>query len=387
MASSQALTRIVVTCGQRLSSYVEREVRELSYEPVRVFSTGLELRGTLNDCVRLNLHLRCASQVLLSWLDFRVRDPEDVYDAVFSLPWEDIVDTKGYFSVTSRVDHPSVNNPLFMNVKVKDAIADRLRQKTGARPDSGPALDRLVVHLFWKDDRAEIFLDTSGETLAKHGYRKLPGQAPMMESLAAATLYATRWDRKSPFVNPMCGSGTIAIEAALWATGRKPGLFRDNYSFMHLKGYDLGFYREEKAKLASLTSDRAPKIVATDLRPEAVDVARANAKAAGVEEFIEFAVGDFEKTPLPEGPGVVYFNPEYGERLGEQKELEATYARLGDFLKKRCQGYWAYVFTGNLDLAKKIGLKPTRRYEFYTAKIDCRLFEYELYAGTRRVFA
>lgn len=378
-------SRIVITCANRLSSSLEKEVKELGFSPERVFATGVELQGTLNDCIRLNLNLRCASQVLFSLLDFEAHDPEDVYEALVGLPWESVIPQNGYLSVTSKVDHPSVNNPLFMNVKVKDAIADRIRQESGERPDSGPELSRVVIHLFWKDDWAEIFIDTSGETLAKHGYRKLPGKAPMMESLAAATLMATKWDSHSPFVNPMCGSGTIAIEAALLATHRKPGLYRDNYSFMHLKDFDPKIFEQEK-KILKDSIQEIPdlKIIASDISREAIEVSQTNAKAAGVEKYIQFSVGDFETTPVPESPGIVYFNPEYGERLGDERALEETYSRMGDFLKKKCKGYWGYIFTGNLELAKKIGLKPTRRYEFYTAKIDCRLLEYELYAGSKR---
>lgn len=207
----------------------------------------------------------------------------------------------------------------------------------------------------------------------------------MLEALASATIYATVWDRKSPFVNPMCGSGTLAIEAAMIATHRSPGLFRTNYAFMHLKGYDEEVYRDEDAKLeAQIVEVPGLRIIATDISTRAVENARRNAVAAGVAHLIEFGVCDFAKTQIPQAvPGVFYVNPEYGERLGELAELEETYARIGDFMKQHCGGYHGYVFTGNLDLAKKIGLKAKRRIEFYTAKIDCRLLEYELYAGSR----
>src|SRR5690606_8879030 len=152
----------------------------------------------------------------------------------------------------------TITNNLFVNVRVKDAIADRFRNKTGTRPDSGPELNATVVHLYWKNELAEIFIDSSGETLSKHGYRKIPGKAPMLESLAAATLMATRWDQRSPFINPMCGSGTLAIEAALLATNRKPGLYRSNYSFMHVLGYEDDFYRTTFEQLEKQVSEPAP---------------------------------------------------------------------------------------------------------------------------------
>jgi putative N6-adenine-specific DNA methylase len=243
-----------------------------------------------------------------------------------------------------------------------------------------------VVHLFWREEEAEIFLDTSGETLAKHGYRKIPGKAPMLEALAASTVMATKWDRTSPLINPMCGSSTIAIEAALLATDRRPGLYRDNYSFMHIIGFERSMYEAERKKLEEKIKQPIElKIIATDISEDAINISKINAGAAGVEDLIDFAVCDFEETDIPvEAGGIIFFNPEYGERLGEEKELQETYARIGDFLKKKCKGYTGYIFTGNLELAKKIGLKAKRRIEFYTSKIDCRLLEYELYAGTRR---
>jgi putative N6-adenine-specific DNA methylase len=378
-------SRIVVTCNKRLAPYLEREIRELGFDPVRTFQTGVELKGTMQDCIRLNLNLRCASQVLYSLKEFRVNDPDQLYRTLNEMSWEEILESDGYFSVTSNVTHPSIKSELFANVKVKDAIVDHLRTKVGRRPDSGPELDQAVIHLYWREEEAEIFIDTSGETLAKHGYRKIPGKAPMLEALAAATVMATKWDKSSPFINPMCGSSTLAIEAALLATNRRPGLFRENYAFMHVIGFEDSFYKKELRLIREQVKEvPGLQIIATDIRQDAIDISKVNAEIAGVDKLIHFDVGDFELTPVPEQPGVVFFNPEYGERLGELSELEKTYARLGDFMKKRCQGYVGYIFTGNLDLAKKIGLKASRRIEFYNAKLDCRLLEYELYSGTRR---
>lgn len=378
-------SRIIITCNKWLSPYLQTEVKELGFTLTRTFQTGVELEGTGNDCIKLNLNLRCASQVLYSIKAFQANSPDEVYNNLFVIPWEDLIATDGYFSVTSNVSNPTINNSLFANVKVKDAIVDRMRNETNARPNSGPSLDQTVVHLFWREDSADIFLDTSGETLAKHGYRKIPGKAPMLEALAASTIMATKWDRTSPFINPMCGSSTLAIEAALIATNRRPGLYRTNYSFMHIKGFERSVYEQERAKLDEQITSTEIKIIATDISEDAINISKINAGAAGVEKLIEFAVCDFEETPIAEdGGGVVFFNPEYGERLGEESALQETYKRIGDFLKKKCKGYTGYIFTGNLDLAKKIGLKASRRIEFYTSKIDCRLLEYELYAGTRR---
>ncbi len=379
--------RIIVTCSNRLSPFLQQEVVELGFTPVRTFKTGVELTGTLADCIKLNLNLRCASQVLFSIKEFTANNAEDLYKTLLNFEWEAIIAPDGYFSISSNVDNETINNSLYANVKVKDAIVDRFRNRTGERPNSGPELDKTVIHLYWKEAIAEIFIDTSGETLSKHGYRKIPGKAPMLEALAAATLLATKWDRKSPFINPMCGSATVAIEAALLATNRRPGLYRTNYAFMHVLGFSEEMYQQQRQRLDEVIK-AVPGliIIATDISEDAINISKINAGAAGVANLIEFATGDFENTRIPEEqPGILYFNPEYGDRLGVAADLEITYGRIGDFMKKKCKGYTGYIFTGNLELAKKIGLKPSRRIEFYTSKIDCRLFEYELYAGTKRV--
>ena len=385
MPSFNQQSHIVITCSKRLTPFLKQEIIDLGFKVQETFTTGVQINGTLNDCIHLNLNVRCASQVLFSLKSFYCNNPDHLYETISEIQWESYIRKDGYFSITSFVDNKSINNSLFANVKVKDAIADRFRKKYNSRPDSGPELNKAVINLYWKEDKAEIFLDTSGETLSKHGYRKIPGKAPMMESLAATTILATKWDRTSPFINPMCGSATLSIEAAMIATNRRPGLYRDNYAFKHIVGFDENFFKEEKKKLfEQIKLIAGLKIIATDISEDAINISKINAGAAGVADLIEFMICDFAETPVPQnGRGIIFFNPEYGERLGDEIELEKTYSRIGDFMKQKCQGYHGYVFTGNLNLAKKVGLKPRRRIEFYTGKIDCRLLEYELYQGTK----
>ncbi|WP_461788618.1 THUMP domain-containing class I SAM-dependent RNA methyltransferase [Pedobacter sp.] len=379
-------SKVIITCNKRLSSYLANEVEELGYDIVRVFPTGVELNITLNECIKLNLNLRCASQILYSLKSFSANNPDELYEALRAMAWEDLIDFSGYFSVTSNVDNDFITTPLFANLKVKDAIVDRIKEKKGMRPNSGSDANKTVVHLYWKGADANIFLDTSGETLSKHSYRKIPGKAPMLEALAASVIMATKWDKKSPFINPMCGSGTLAIEAALIATNRRPGLFRMNYGFMHIIGYEEEvFFAERRILKDQVIKEVDLKIVATDLSEDAVEISQKNAKTAGVDQLIQFSVCDFADTPVPENTnGVVVFNPEYGERLGTHHKLEITYKRMGDFMKSQCKGYYGYIFTGNPDLAKKIGLKADKKIEFYNGKLDCRMLEYELYDGSRR---
>ncbi len=376
---------IRVTCAPGLPPYLSQELTALGFEADAVEKTFIEITGTLRDAMRLNLHLRTAFHVLYRLGEFRCTGPQDLYDAAASIAWEEIIPPDEYVCVTSSVSHPSIHDWTFANLKVKDAIVDRMQAKAGQRPDSGPERDRVVVAVYWHGEECRIFLNTTGNKLADRGYRRRPHLAPMQETLAAGVLMAAGYDGAVPLVNPMCGSGTIAIEAALIATGRAPGLLRSNYGLLHVKGIDENEWQAARREAAkSRRKDSPPPIIATDIDPKAVEAARANAKTAGVDPLIEFAVCDFAETRIPPPPGIVLLNPEYGERLGEVAALEGTYKRIGDFFKQRCAGYTGYVFTGNRELAKKIRLTASRRMEFWNAKIDCRLLKYEMYQGTRR---
>ncbi len=385
MFSWSSQGNILITCHKWLSPALLQEVQALGFTNSTGFTTGVRLRGTLQDCIRLNLHLRTASQVLFELHQFVCNHPDDIYETLVRYPWENWLLPDTYFSVTAQVSHPTINNNLFAALRVKDAWVDRCRKLSGKRPNTGSAPEGAVIHIYWKEDQATVFLDTSGASLGRHGYRKIPGRAPMLEALAAAVIESTRWNKKTPFINPMCGSGTLAIEAALLASNTPPGVFRSRYAFQFIKGYQPEKYEAAKAQIRSqILTESLPPIIASDISAEAIKSARINAAAAGVEHLIQFEVGDFAATTLPEPPGIILFNPEYGERLGETVALEKIYARMGDFLKNHCKGYTGYVFTGNLELAKHIHLKPARRIPFYNATIDCRLLEYEMYAGTRR---
>ncbi|GAB4107785.1 THUMP domain-containing protein [Echinicola sediminis] len=378
--------KVVVTCKDRFAPYLEQELRELGFKPKKVDRTSIEIYATLNECIFLNMHLRVASSVLYEIKSFYLHHARDIYRRIKAIPWEEYIDNDTYFSVVSHAENESINNPLFVNVKVKDAIVDRFRENTSKRPDTGADFNGAVFQLFWKEQQAAIFINTSGETLSKRGYRKIPWKAPMVENLAATTILASDWDRKSPFINPMCGAGTLVIEAALMATNRYPGLFRDHYAFMYIKGYDPEKYQQLLSQLkAKVTDNIQAKFVASDLSDRALYAAKENAEMADVVDHIIFEEGDFAATTVPEADkGVVFFNPEYGERLGEEEELVEVYQRIGDFLKKECSGYTGYIFTGNPKLGKRVGLKASRKIEFYNGTIDCRLLKYELYQGTKK---
>jgi len=383
-------SRILITCAKGIAPFLKEEVLQMGFPVLSETIAGVGTEGTLDDTLRLNLLLRTGHRVLFLLREFAARDADALYQAVLEIAWEEYIAEDGYVCVTSSVDNPSIRDSRYANVKCKDGIVDRIKEKCGRRPDSGPDQDKVVVNLYWKNDGCSVYLDTSGEPLSRRGYRKIPLTAPMQETLAAAVVRATGWNGSSHFINPMCGSGTLAIEAALAGLNRPSGLLRDNYGFMHFRGFKQSLWNDLRAQ----TKKEAKKslgcrIIATDIRTEAVEAAKKNAATAGVEHLIEFAVCDYSGTPIPdvEGPdrgGIVILNPEYGERMGKIKELEGVYKGVGDYLKQKCKGYRGYIFTGNPDLAKKVGLKARRRVQFFSGAIECRLLEYELYEGSRK---
>jgi putative N6-adenine-specific DNA methylase len=375
---------VLVTCFKGLAPFLEEEVRALGLRVRDRHETGVELDATWRDCLRLNLWLRTALNVQIRLADVVCAGPEDLYAALRRLPWEEWVSPETYLTVVSRVDTPSIDNSMYASLKAKDAIVDRIQARLGARPDSGPERGGLVLHLYWKGDRARFYLNTSGRKLADRGYRKRPGRAPLREPLAAGIVMAAGYDGSRPLLLPMGGSGTLAVEAVLLAQHRAPGLLRDHFGFQHWRGYDEAEWQALRREARAAAEKRAlAPILLTDRDPEAVRAAQHNARTAGVEHLLETRVCDIAETPVPPEPGTVIINPPYGERLGRVKALEAEYARFGDWLKQSCPGYTAWVLTGSKRLAGKVGLRSSRRIPLWNGKLECRLLKYELYRGSR----
>lgn len=392
---------IIISCAKQLSRWTEVEVRELGYSPIEITENTVVVCGAMRDVMRLNLMLRTAHRVLVPLLRTTCRNIRDLYKAVSSIDWENHLEPDGYFSVSSIVHNLTIRDTRIPSLYTKDAIADRMREKCQRRPDSGGENRGAAIFVYWEKDEAIIYLDTSGEPLSKRGYRRIPGSAPMQETLAAACIMATGWNRRSPFLSPMCGSGTPAIEAALMAMNRAPGALKGHFAFQSIKGYTRIIPGESAPTVAprqragatpeqiwkelvleakaNERTENLPRIIATDISPEAVENAHSNAIAAGVAPYIEFKACDFAETPIPETSslGTVFFNPEYGIRLGDPKELAPVYERIGTFLNEKCRGWTGALITGNPDLARLVNLYYKTRVPFYNGPIDCRLFLYE----------
>lgn len=391
---------IIISCAKELSRWTELEVLNMGYTPIEVTENTVVVRGSMRDMMKLNLQLRTAHRVLVPLLRTTCRNIRDLYKAAFSIDWENLLEADGYFSVSSIVHNFTIRDTRLPSLYTKDAIADRMREKCQRRPDSGGKNIGAAVFVYWEKNKVIIYLDTSGEPLSKRGYRKIPGSAPMQETLAAACLMAMGWKGKTPFLSPMCGSGTPAIEAAMIAANKAPGSLKGHFAFQSIKGYSriipgesaplvarrqiAGASPEQIWKQMVLeakekeTPEAVPEIWATDISPEAVENAHSNAIAAGVVQFINFKACDFADTPVPDNQkGCVFFNPEYGIRLGNPVELAPIYERIGVFMNEKCSGWTGSLITGNPDLARRVNLYYKTRVPFFNGPIDCRLFIYD----------
>lgn len=397
---------IMVSCARGMSPHTALEIQRLGYEIESVADSMVTIRqGQMRDVMRLNLWLRTAHRIMVPLLRSCCRDLYELYDDVRSIDWENLLEQDGYFTISSVVFNNTIRDTRMPSLKAKDAIADRMRMKRGGRPNSGNEYIGAAIFIYWEQDELMVYLDTTGEPLSRRGYRKLPWKAPMQETLAAGCVIASGWDGNSPFIAPMCGSGTPAIEAALIAINCAPGNFKSHFGFMSVKGYRsmiagetagnsvmprFGAMPEQiwRDMVATARSqerrDHLPPIIASDLDLEAIEAARLNAIAAGVYEFITFEQCDYTATTIPPAPGIIFLNPEYGERLGEDQDLEPLYQGIGDFFKQRCSGYTGCVLTGNMEMSRKIGLRSIKRIPFYNGSIECRMVVFDLYEGSQK---
>ena len=388
---------IIVSVAKHLAPWTEKELLSFGYKVIDKSENTVVVRGSMRDVFRLNLYLRTAHRVLVPLLRCSCRHVRDLYRQVRTIDWENLIDADGYVSVSGIFHNQTIRDTRLPALVCKDAIVDRIREVCGHRPDSGSGNEGAAIFVHWERERVIVYIDTSGIPLSKRGYRKIPGSAPMQETLAAAFIDAMGWNGDTPFLSPMCGSGTPAIEAALKAINRAPGSLRPRFAFMSIKGYDAIIPGES----APLTAPRqrfgvtpsqiwkdmlteaernekkdAPPIVATDISSEAVENAQTNAMAAGVQNFISFSACDFADSPIPQEKGCVFFNPEYGIRLGDPHELADVYYRIGEFMNEKCRGWTGTLITGNPSLAHQVNLYYSTRIPFYNGPIDCRLFIY-----------
>jgi putative N6-adenine-specific DNA methylase len=372
------------TCPRGLEVPLAAELAACGAREIRATGGGAHFRGELAACYAANLESRIATRILWRVAEAPYRSEQDVYEATHAQDWP----ARFRVDRSIRVDVNAIRSPLrsleFATLRIKDAVCDRFRAVVGARPDVDTRAPDVRIHAFLDERTITLYLDTSGEPLYKRGWRTRTGEAPLKENLAAGIIALTGWRGDEPFLDPMCGGGTILLEAAAIALGIAPGSRRE-FGFERLEGFDARLWRElrERAK-AREHRDRPVAIFGADLYGAEIARTRAAVEAAGLERAVQLKQANLLELSPPAPAGVLVANPPYGVRLGEDAELAAFYPQLGDALKARFAGWRCYFLTADLRLAKLIGLKASKRTPLFNGPLECRLFEYRIVQGAMR---
>jgi putative N6-adenine-specific DNA methylase len=366
------------TCARGLEPVLADELLRLGAEAVEPARGGVHFRGDTALLYRANLWLRTAVRVLKPVLEAPAASPDELYAAVQTVDWSQYLTPDQTLAVDCNVRDSRITHSLYAAQKTKDAVCDQFLARTGRRPsvDLGRPMVGLNLHVY--RDRATLSLDSSGDSLHKRGYRPVLTKAPLNEALAAGLVLRSGWRPEAPFADPMCGSGSLPIEAAWVALRRPPGLTRKHFGFMGWLDYDVGLWAElrDEARRGVGRSLPAP-VLGSDQRRDAVRSATGNARAAGIGHLLRFDVRDVRDFRPPDGPpGALVCNPPYGERIGDERELVALYRALGGVFRERCAGWSCWVFTGNARLADRIDLPVAERVPLFNGKIPCQFLRY-----------
>jgi putative N6-adenine-specific DNA methylase len=364
-------TRYFATCGRGIEPVLADELRALGAADVAAGRGGVGFAGDRALLYQANLWLRTAVRVLMPVLEMTVASPDDLYGAVRGFDWSRYLTPDHTLAVDCNVRDSALTHSKYAALRVKDAICDQFVERVGRRPSVDVDEPMIGLNLHVHGDKAVLSLDSSGASLHKRGYRPIQTRAPLNEALAAALVLLTGWKGDRPFADPLCGSGTLAIEAAWIALRRPPGLTRKRFGFQGWMDFDVQLWASlrDEARRDVRRALPAP-ILASDLRGDAVSFAINNARAAGIGHLLRFEKRDVRDFRPPQGkPGVLLCNPPYGERLGEEKALRGLYQLLGEVFRERLRGWSAFVFTGNRRLAQAIGMEPAAQVPLFNGKI------------------
>lgn len=374
------MNRYFATVARGLEPIAAQELERLGAQSVLADFTGVYFVGDKALLYRVNLWARTIFRVLVPLGEFYCPNSDILYREVQKISWDDYLQPHNTLAVNCTGGNQNLNHTHFTALQVKNAIVDQQRLKFGQRSSVDAVNPDVLIDVHIHQNRCILSLDSSGTSLHRRGYRQAMGTAPLKETLAAALLDMAEWDSSLPFLDPLCGSGTLPLEAGLKALNIAPGLFRKKFSFESFPDFDAELWQEllAEAQNSRILELKAP-ISGSDRDPNVLNQARGNAERCGIEDQIRFTTTELSQVEAPADCGVLICNPPYGERLGDPKELGALYKTLGDILKQRFKGWTAFILTGNKELAKRVGLRASRRIPVYNGSLACTLLKYELY--------
>ena len=374
---------IKVTTFFGLEEVLEKELHQLGGKDIVPFKRGVSVVGNLGFLYKINLCLHTALKVIIPIVKFEANNEQELYDNIKLIEWERFISNTDTIMIEGVTNSEIFTHSLFVSQKVKDGIVDRFREKTGSRPDVDlihPAF-KVYVHIF--KNEVSLHLDSSGDPLYKRGYRSDINEAPMKEVLAAGLVKLSGWEKHLQLIDGMCGAGTIAIEAALWANNIPPGYYRNEFGFMKWQNFDETLYETIYESSINKIKNEPVEIIANDIDNPTLKKAITNTKNAKVDDVVScINQSFFDITPTRKG-GVIILNPPYGERM-PVTEIEKLYKEIGDKLKKDFKGFSAWIISSSPEAIKSIGLRPSRRIHLFNGSLECRFLKFDLYDGSKK---
>ncbi len=374
---------LVATTISGLEEVLAEELRQLGAEDVRILKRAVSFQGTIALVYKTNLWCRTAFHILQLISTFPVRSQQDLYDHLHDLRWEDWMEADQTLAVHAVAHHAVFTHTQFTEQLSKDAIVDRFRTRFGRRPSVDLDAPFLRIHVHLAGETCQILIDSSGDSLHKRGYRQATGLAPLNEVLAAGMIYLSGWDRKIPFFDPMCGSGTLVIEASLIALNRPAGQFRKTFAFQNWPDYNPSEWKKMVSE--SLRSPVSPQLSlqGADFSEQMIRTARQNIIYAGLKNDITISKRDFRKSDPPFPSGIMVTNPPFGQRL-PVPDLKFQYKQIGDVLKNRYTGWSVWILAQNKQALKFLGLKPSRKITVFNGPLECKFVNFEVFEGSRK---
>ena len=372
---------IVVKTFYGMEQVLKEELNELGYSEVEVLNRAVRLKGTWDDIYKLNLWLRCGLSVLVELGTFTIHNEEDLYECARSIAWDEIFDVKKTFVIRGAVNSGIFRHSQYPFLLVKDAICDVFRDKTGERPNVETRSPQLVIDLYIREKEVVLSINTSGAPLFQRGYRESTGDAPLNEVVAAGLIRMSGWDKKSTFFDPFCGSGTLLMEAALYALNIPSGIERTHYAFKNLKNFDAAKWEEMHNSAQKVVREMPVNIVGSDIDSDMVLKAKRNLRGFSFGRFIDIKTEAFSDVEIPAGPGVLITNPPYGERM--EVDTQELYAEIGNTFKHKLQGFDCWVISSSETGFKSIGLKPDSKFRLYNGDLECSFRKFTIFEGAR----
>ena len=370
-----------------LEEILSTELQRLGAKDVEIHNRAVSFTGDKGFMYKANLCLRTALRILVPIESFKVRDEKSLYESIQSINWENYMDVTDTLAIDTVLSSELFTHSQYLSQKAKDAIVDQFRAKHGERPSVDLDKPTLRIHLHVVGDNCTVAFDSSGESLHKRGYRDKTNLAPLNEVLAAGMILLTGWDKRTTFIDPMCGSGTILIEAAMIANNIPPGYYRDEYGFENWRkfmAFDEELFNMIFDSAINKITNHEQKIIGCEISRNVSKKAKENIKHAKVDDVVTIQTGPMQEMEVPPGRGVVLMNPPYGERMVKDN-IEELYKSIGDTFKKNFQGYDCWVISSNIEAFKHVGLRPSRKITLFNGQLECKFMKYEMYQGTKKI--